>query len=345
MFIAKDFRDPEARRSGVSKDAWRLGRAHAVPTRHDGDAYLRARRPQLWRSRFGLSSPGRGGDLDDVGRWLTRNGASIYATRGGPWKAHPWGGSTYRGATAFVHATAISGEKIDMQMPAGKRIRSVRLLNCAESDNTLEYAIKDGRLTIQVPTARQDKIDTLIEIQFYQDLSDVVPIAYQSGDGPSAGRGAAISPFDYQLVYGQRLQSGVSVTASSLATHDAKVVLAKVVTSPASAIQPFSTNRQIGAQIDVALDRAKYVTGVSLSANAEGAPLQLKGSIDGKTWTTLWSSPAGERGSSWDIGVNSFNAGGQTPGRWLRFLRIKVVGAKPRALELRRFHIWAKDGK
>ncbi len=299
-----------------------------------------------WSGEF---DPAEVATLDDVGRWLTRNGASIYATRGGPWKAHPWGGSTYRGATAFVHATAISGDKIEMQMPAGKRIRSVRLLNCAAmgagSDNTLEYAIKDGRLTIKVPEARQDKIDTIIEIEFYQDVSDVVPIAYQGGDGAASGGAAALSPFDYELVYGHRLQSGVSVAASSLSMHDAKVVLAKVVTNPASTIQPFSTNRQIGAQIDVALDRAKYVTGVSLSADAEGAPLQLEGSIDGKTWTTLWSSPAGDRGSSWDIGVNSFNAGAQTPGRLLRFLRIKVVGAEPRALELRRFHIWAKDGK
>jgi alpha-L-fucosidase len=287
-----------------------------------------------WSGEF---DPGEVAILQDVGRWLTRNGAAIYATRGGPWKAHPWGGSTYRGATAFVHATAITGEKIEMQAPVGKRIRSVRLLNGAGGDDHLDYAVKDGVLTIQVPTARQDKIDTIIEVQFDQDLSDVVPIAY--------ARGAAPSPFDAELIYGPRLTSGVSVTASSLSTQSSKTELANLVTNTANMVQPFSTGSQIGAEVDVALAGAKYVTGVSLSANAQGAPLQLDGSTDGATWTTLWRSPPADPASSWDIGVNSFKAGAQTPGRLLRFLRLKVQGTEPKTLEIRRFHIWAKDGK
>jgi alpha-L-fucosidase len=287
-----------------------------------------------WSGEF---DPAEVAILDDVGRWLTRNGASIYATRGGPWKAHPWGGSTYRGATAFVHATAISSEKIDMKMPVGKRIRSVRLLNGADADDHLDYVIKDGTLTIQVPTALQDKIDTIIEIQFYQDLSDVAPIAYQGGAAPS--------PFDAALIYGHRLTSGVTVTASSLSTHASKTDIAPVVTDAAGTVQPMSTGRQIGAEINVALDKAKYVTGVSLSADAQGAVLQLDGSTDGAIWITLWQSPSDEQGSSWDVGVNSFNAGAQTPGRLLRFLRLKVQGSEPKTLDLRRFHIWAKDTK
>jgi alpha-L-fucosidase len=294
-----------------------------------------------WSGEF---DPAEVATLQEVGQWLTCNGASIYSTRGGPWKAHPWGGSTYRGATAFLHATAISGEKIDMRLPVGKRIRSVRLLNGAGADDQLDYAIKDGILAIQVPIARQDKIDTIIEIQFYQDLSDVVPIAYEGDDHAETGGGAP-SPFDYELVYGPRLQTSVTLAASSLSVHDSKTDLANVVTHTASTIQPFSTDSQIGAEIDITLDRAKYVTGISLAASAQGAPLQLEGSIDGKTWTTLWSSPPDEQGASWDIGVNSFKAGAQTPGRLLRFLRIKVQGPEPKALELRRFHIWAKDEK
>jgi len=213
----------------------------------------------------------------------------------------------------------ISGEKIEMQMPKLERIRSVRLLNCAAigsgSDDTLDYAVRDGALTIHVPAARQDKLDTIIEIQFYQDLSDVAPIAYEGDAHSVPGVGTAPSPFDNELIYGPRLKSGVSVTARS------------------------------PAQIDIALDRAEYVTGIGLSAESQRAPLELDGSIDGKTWAVLWDSPVGEEASSWDIGVNSFNAGAETPGRWLRFLRIKVQGAEPKVLELRRFDIWAKEGK
>jgi hypothetical protein len=269
-----------------------------------------------WSGDF---DPAEVATLRQVGQWLTRNGASIYGTRGGPWKAHPWGGSTYRGATAYVHAHTIPGEKIAMEMPKAKRIRSVRLLNCAaigaRSDGHLDYGIKDGMLAIKVPAAWQDKLDTIIEIQFYEDLTDVAPIAYEVDDHGLAGVGAAPSPFDNELIYGRRVQSGVSVHASS------------------------------PAAIDIDLDRPRYVTGIDLAANAQGAQLQLDGSIDGKTWTMLWQSPGGEQGSQWDIGVNSFKAGAETPGRLLRLLRIHVQGAEPQALELRRFRIWAKEGK
>jgi hypothetical protein len=211
------------------------------------------------------------------------------------------------------------GEEIDMQMPKAKRIRSVQLLNCAAmgagSDGHLDYAINGGMLAIHVPVAHQDTLDTIIEIQFYQDLSDVAPIAYEDGDHAAAEGGAAPSPFDYELIYGHRLQSGVSITASS---QD---------------------------RIDIALDRAEYVTGISLVAERQGAPLQLEGSIDGKTWSLLWHSPVGEQGSRWDIGINDFNAGAETPGRLLRYLRLTVQGTQPKALELQRVQIWAKEEK
>ena len=299
-----------------------------------------------WAGDF---DPAEVATLQEVGQWLTRNGASVYGTRGGPWMAHPWGGSTYRGATAYLHARAISGERIDMRMPTAKRIRSVRLFNCSTleggSNDHLDFAVNGGMLSIQVPAARQDKIDTIIEIQFYQDLGDVTPIAYQSGEHGPAAVGAVLSPFDYEMIYGPRLRSGVTVTASSLSTQDSKTDLAKVVTDPVGSIKPFSTEGEIAPHIDIALDRARYVTGIVLSASAQGATLRLEGSVDGRTWTTLWEAPAGEQAAGWDIGVNSSNAGAETPGRLLRYLRLEVSGAEPKVLELRHLQIWAKDAQ
>jgi alpha-L-fucosidase len=299
-----------------------------------------------WSGQF---DPAELATLHEVGQWLARYGTSIYGTRGGPWQKHPWGGATYRGATAFVHANSISGEKIEMEMPEGEQIRSVRMLSCptiaAGSDAGLSYAINEGILSVHVPRALQDKIDTIVEIQFSQDLTYVAPIAYGGGDGASARGGPELSPFDYELVYGTRLLSGVSVKASSLCSHDSENELSNVVTNTASTTHPFSTDSQIGAQIAIELDRARYVTGISLAASAQGAPLELDGSVDGKTWTVLLNSTAGDPRSKWDIGVNDFKAGAETPGRLLRFLRIKVQGADPKALELRRLHIWAKEGK
>jgi hypothetical protein len=106
-----------------------------------------------------------------------------------------------------------------------------------------------------------------------------------------------------------------------------------------------SVTQSSAARVDIALDSAEYVTGISLVAERHGTALQLEGSIDGKTWTLLWHSPAGGQGSRWDIGVNSFNAGAETPGRLLRYLRITAQGTEPQALELRRLQIWTKEGK
>ncbi len=156
-----------------------------------------------------------------------------------------------------------------MPMPKGKRIRSVRPLKDvligagavgaaaigAGMNDDLGFAVNDGMSAIKVPAVREVKPDTIIEIQFDADVADVNPIAYEGGDPASAEAGVALSPFEYELIYGPRLQSGVSVTASLLSTHVSKTELADVVTNAASAIQPFSTRSQIGAHIGIALDR------------------------------------------------------------------------------------------
>ena len=41
--------------------------------------------------------------LAQVGRWLDVNGASIYGTRPGPLTPRPWGVTTQKGDTVFVH--------------------------------------------------------------------------------------------------------------------------------------------------------------------------------------------------------------------------------------------------
>src|SRR6185436_14795314 len=41
--------------------------------------------------------------LTAMGRWLARYGPTIYGTRAGPIKPQPWGATTRRGDTVYVH--------------------------------------------------------------------------------------------------------------------------------------------------------------------------------------------------------------------------------------------------
>ena len=51
----------------------------------------------------GTIQPEAASRLREVGQWLTAHGTSIYNTRGGPISPRPWGVTTQRGDTVFVH--------------------------------------------------------------------------------------------------------------------------------------------------------------------------------------------------------------------------------------------------
>ncbi|HSL72517.1 MAG TPA: alpha-L-fucosidase, partial [Longimicrobiales bacterium] len=66
--------------------------------------------------------------LQELGRWLQTHGLSIYATRAGPIKPRPWGATTQRGDTVFVHVLEWSDPAL--ALPSwGRRVVSARMLD------------------------------------------------------------------------------------------------------------------------------------------------------------------------------------------------------------------------
>jgi alpha-L-fucosidase len=66
--------------------------------------------------------------LSALGAWLDVNGTSIYGTRGGPLSPRPWGVTTQKGDTVFVHV--LHGQDAVIAMPAfPRRVQRAFLLN------------------------------------------------------------------------------------------------------------------------------------------------------------------------------------------------------------------------
>jgi len=96
--------------------------------------------------------------LDSLGAWLRLNGASIYGTRGGPIAPRPWGVTTQRGDTVFVHLLDWSDQVVSI--PAfGARVVSATILGTGAG---VGVAQTDAAVTLTIPAAARDQIDRVI---------------------------------------------------------------------------------------------------------------------------------------------------------------------------------------
>ncbi len=99
--------------------------------------------------------------LHEMGRWLAASGESIYGTRGGPIPPRPWGVTTHKGDTVYVHVLDWADPVLSLPALPG-RVKSARML-------------KDGRpvvvqqgafgVTLQVPDAARDPLDTVVVLE------------------------------------------------------------------------------------------------------------------------------------------------------------------------------------
>ncbi|MHC5068772.1 MAG: alpha-L-fucosidase [Planctomycetota bacterium] len=76
----------------------------------------------------GKINPPEADNYRKIGAWLAQHGDSIYATQGGPYQPGPWGVSTHRGSTVYLHIMQQLNDN-QLQLPAlPSALRSARLL-------------------------------------------------------------------------------------------------------------------------------------------------------------------------------------------------------------------------
>ena len=99
--------------------------------------------------------------LKSVGEWLAANGETIYGTRGGPLSARDWGVTTQKDNKVYVHILAWFDESLTI--PSwGKKIKSAKLFS---DKSTLKFIENEYGITIKVPKAKMDPLDTIVELE------------------------------------------------------------------------------------------------------------------------------------------------------------------------------------
>ena len=99
--------------------------------------------------------------LKEMGEWVNIYGETIYGTRGGPLSARDWGVMTQKENKVYVHILDWQDESI--VLPSwGKKIKSAKVF---ADKSPVKYLENEFGITLKVPKAKMDGIDTVIELE------------------------------------------------------------------------------------------------------------------------------------------------------------------------------------
>jgi alpha-L-fucosidase len=98
--------------------------------------------------------------LRELGGWLARNGESIYGTRGGPVTPRPWGVTTRKGETVFVHVLDWPDPVLSIPRLAGTVRKAYRLAGSAP----IAVSAQPEALALRLG-AERDPFDTVVVLE------------------------------------------------------------------------------------------------------------------------------------------------------------------------------------
>ena len=100
----------------------------------------------------------------EMGEWMKVYGKSIYDTRGGPVSPRPWGVTTQKEDTVYVHI--MNWKDTLLHIPLERAIDSAKLLRDGESVDI--ERLDDGYL-LRIPVEELDAWDTVVELKLASD--------------------------------------------------------------------------------------------------------------------------------------------------------------------------------
>lgn len=119
----------------------------------------------------GVIDPEQAGRLKEIGDWLAKNGASIYGTRGGPWKPSPTLVSTRKDNKIYLHLLKKISAPVEFAaLPVA--IKSAKLLN----GPAIEITTVDGLISFEIKNEAWDALDTIVELTIDGDAMAIPPL-------------------------------------------------------------------------------------------------------------------------------------------------------------------------
>ena len=99
--------------------------------------------------------------LKEMGKWMEKNGETIYGTRGGPVAPKSWGVTTIKNNKIYVHV--LNAEDSNLLIPDfGKKVKSITSFS---SSVKLKFKQDAYGITIVIPNEIIDKTDTIFVIE------------------------------------------------------------------------------------------------------------------------------------------------------------------------------------
>lgn len=99
--------------------------------------------------------------LKEMGKWIEKNGETIYGTRGGPVAPKSWGVTTHKDNKIYVHV--LNAEDNNLLIPDfGKKVKSISSFS---SSAKLKFKQDAYGITIAIPQEIKDEFDTILVIE------------------------------------------------------------------------------------------------------------------------------------------------------------------------------------
>ncbi|PJB65921.1 MAG: hypothetical protein CO096_17775 [Armatimonadetes bacterium CG_4_9_14_3_um_filter_66_14] len=137
----------------------------------------------------GRLDPRQAANYRDMGKWLNKYGESIYATTGGPYKPGQWGVSTRKGNTVYLHVLEWWGDDQLKLPPLGGNVLKCRALTGGEAT----CAQTADSLTVHLPKADQEDLDTVLALDLDGPAAALKPISALETGSIAQGKQAAAS--------------------------------------------------------------------------------------------------------------------------------------------------------
>jgi alpha-L-fucosidase len=104
--------------------------------------------------------------LAGVGQWTAKYGPTIYGTRGGPVSPQPWGASTRKDTTVYLHLLdSAPRNQVPLSGTAGFQFDKATFVDATPASVTRDAK---GHLLIQVPERYRDEPDVIVVLENFR---------------------------------------------------------------------------------------------------------------------------------------------------------------------------------